>query len=58
MNYKYHARTFTTNERNLICVFDVSFDEYNDDTDNTYLDSSRNKNIDDFIQHINDRSKS
>lgn len=57
MSYKYHARAFVTNERNLIRAFDVSFDGYNGGLDNTYLDWTNRREIEQFVQQTNDRSK-
>ena len=38
MSYKYHERAMVTNEKNLIRVFDVSFDGYNGGMDQTCVD--------------------
>ncbi|NBV32105.1 MAG: hypothetical protein EBR93_06195, partial [Bacteroidetes bacterium] len=57
MSYKYHARAFVTNERNLIRAFDVSFDGYNGGLDNTYLNWTDPREINEFISQTNDRSK-
>lgn len=57
MSYKYHARAFVTNERNLIRAFDVSFDGYNGGMDNTYLNWTDQSDIHRYIQCTNDRSR-
>ena len=43
MSYKYHERAMVTNEKNLIRLYDVSFDGYNGGMDQTYVNWTANE---------------
>lgn len=56
MSYKYHERAIVTNERNLIRLFDVSFDGYNGGMDDQVL-SWMSDDVDAYVNDMQDLSK-
>lgn len=57
MSYKYHERAIVTNERNLIRLYDISFDGYNGGMDDTFLDWFDPGEISKFAECMSDTSK-
>ena len=57
MSYKYHERAIVTNERNLIRLYDISFDGYNGGMDDTVLNWFDEEAVNRFAESISDVSK-
>ena len=57
MSYKYHERAMVTNERNMICAYDVASDGYNGALDQTCVDWDRTDSIKRFRDSTYDRTK-
>lgn len=57
MSYKYHERAIVTNERNLIRLYDVSFDGYNGGMDDSILDWLDNDDVTLFAESMQDTTK-
>lgn len=57
MSYKYHERAIVTNERNLIRLYDISFDGYNGGMDDSVLDWLDTEKIESFAQSFVDTTR-
>ena len=57
MSYKYHERAIVTNERNLVRVYDVSFDGYNGGMDESIVSFSERESVDRFCEATTNATK-
>lgn len=57
MSYKYHERAIVTNERNLVRVYDISFDGYNGGMDENIVDWNSDDSVNRFCEATTNATK-